>query len=350
MLPSFKKLCLLLISLVTLLSGCGKEPLYQSKNYIFGTLVDISIYDESDKKARAAAISVIQHLQRLHNQLHPWEMGSELAQLNDAFAHENRAVPISSNLAEIITSAKKLSVQSDGLFNPAIGGLIVTWGFQRDEFKAINVDKTAIQQWVTANPKMTDLVIENGKIYTKNNSVRLDLGGFAKGYALDIARQDLLDAGIKNALINLGGNIIALGQHGDKPWRVGIQHPREAGAIATLDLLDGWAIGTSGDYQRYFELNGKRYCHIIDPRTGYPVQGVEAVTVLIPPAINAGLLSDVASKPIFISVVGERLKAAKQMGVTDFMLIDGQGHVFATASMQQHITLTDPNAKLATLH
>ena len=165
-----------------------------------------------------------------------------------------------------------------------------------------------------------------------------------------MARQDLLGLGIKNALINLGGNIIALGQHNGKPWRVGIQHPRQPGAIATLDLLDGWAIGTSGDYQRYFELDGKRYCHIIDPRTGYPVQGVEAVTVLIPPANHAGLLSDVASKPIFISAPAQRLKAAQQMGVENVLLIDGKGDVYATPSMQKLLKMTEPNAKLATLH
>ena len=349
MMNRFLKLGLLALTTTLLIVGCGKENIYQSKSYVFGTLVDITIVGETDEKARAAASVVMQHFQALHNQLHPWEMGSELARLNDAFAHENQPVPISANLAEMIQSAQKLSTQSGGLFNPAIGGLIVTWGFQRDEFKAFKVDETAIKQWVQANPKITDLVIENGKILTKNNSVRLDLGGYAKGYALDMARRDLLAKGVNNALINLGGNIIALGQHGSKPWRVGIQHPRQAGAIATLDLPDGWAIGTSGDYQRYFELGGKRYCHIIDPRTGYPVQGVQAVTVLIPPSKNAGLLSDVTSKPIFISAPAERLKAAQQMGVENVLIIDGAGKVYATPSMQKHIMMTEPNAKLATL-
>ena len=350
MLNQFCKLGLLALTFALIVVGCTKEPLYQSKSYVFGTLVDITIYGENDETAREATNTVMQHFQALHNQLHPWEMGSELAKLNDAFAHENQPVPISANLAEIIQSAQQLSVQSGGLFNPAIGGLIVTWGFQRDEFKAFKVDETAIKQWVQANPKITDLVIENGMILTKNNSVRIDLGGYAKGYALDVARRDLQTKGIKNALINLGGNIIALGQHDGKPWRVGIQHPRQPGAIATVDLRDGWAIGTSGDYQRYFELDGKRYCHIIDPRTGYPVQGVEAVTVLIPPANHAGLLSDVASKPIFISAPAERLKAAQQMGVENVLLIDGKGDIYATPSMQKQLKMTEPNAKLATLH
>ncbi len=349
MISRLVKLCLLVLTLGLALAGCAKEPIYQTKSYVFGTLVDITIVGENEDKARAAASDVMQRFQALHNQLHPWEMGSELAALNDAFAHENQPVPISPSLAAIIGTAQQLATQSNGLFNPAIGGLIVTWGFQRDEFKPIKVDDITIKQWVAAKPALSDLVIQNGKIFTINNNVRLDMGGFAKGYALDMARRDLLQKGIKNALVNLGGNIIAIGQHGKKPWRVGIQHPRQAGAIAVLDLVDGWAIGTSGDYQRYFEQDGKRYCHIIDPRTGYPVQGVQAVTVLIPPAKNAGLLSDVTSKPIFISEKSQRLSVAKKMGVENVMLIDDKGQVFATPAMQKHIQLLDNHAPLATL-
>ena len=96
--------------------------------------------------------------------------------------------------------------------------------------------------------------------------------------------------GIRNALINIGGNILALGQHGDRPWRVGIQHPRKSGALATLDLHDGEAIGTSGDYQRYFMVGNVRYCHLIDPRSGYPVQGVQAVTILTRGAARRGVV------------------------------------------------------------
>ena len=110
--------------------------------------------------------------------------------------------------------------------------------------------------------------------------MQLDLGGYAKGYALDRAAELLRKQGIHNALINIGGNVLALGQHGNRPWRVGIQHPRKPGALATLELHDGEAIGTSGDYQRYFMLGKVRYCHLIDPRSGYPMQGVQAVTVL----------------------------------------------------------------------
>jgi thiamine biosynthesis lipoprotein len=186
---------------------------------------------------------------------------------------------------------------------------------------------------------MSDLVIEGTRISSRNPAVKLDLGGYAKGYALDLAVAYFRQQKVNSALINIGGNIIAIGMHGSHSWHVGIQHPRHAGAMATLDLPDGWAIGTSGDYQRYFELNGKRYCHIIDPRSGYPAMGVESVTVLIPPQQHAGALSDAASKPLFISGKEHWREAAQKLGVQYAMLVDENGAIQLTPEMQKRIRL-----------
>jgi thiamine biosynthesis lipoprotein len=184
---------------------------------------------------------------------------------------------------------------------------------------------------------MSDVVIEGVQSYSKNPVVQLDLGGYAKGYALDVAAEYLRSQQVKGALINIGGNIMAVGTHGGQPWRVGIQHPRKPGAIAALDLADGEAIGTSGDYQRFFMLDGRRYCHLIDPRTGYPAQGVQAVTVVIPRQEHAGTLSDVASKPAFIAGVQGWRAAAKAMGADNAMLIDGRGEIHLTAAMKKRL-------------
>ena len=323
--------------LFILLTSCSHEPLYQSQSYVFGTLVDISIYGESEPRARELANHVQQEFQRLHDSLHAWKEGSDLTRLNAAFAQGETPVPVSPELAQIIQDATTLSTRSNELFNPAIGNLIKLWGFQRDEYSPVNIDADAINALVKQAPRMSDIVIGHGAVYSKNPTVRLDLGGYAKGYALDKAAAYLRQQGVKNALINIGGNIIALGQHGDHPWRVGIQHPRQPGPIAMLDLPDSWAIGTSGDYQRYFELDGKRYCHIIDPRTGYPAPDTQAVTILVPPAANAGTLSDVASKPIFISNAGDKAQAAQMMGITNYMVIDAQGKIFVSAEMRRRL-------------
>lgn len=326
-----------------LLSGCRNEaPVYEEKGYVFGTQVEVTIYGEDDARARAAAASVMHEFQRLHTMLHAWQP-SELRELNAAFARGNDK-QASSELEAILQDAARLSAQSEGLFNPAIGGLIEAWGFQADDFKGPPPDGKKIAALVKANPQMSDISVVDIRgvkaASSRNRAVQLDLGGYAKGYALDRAAELLKRQGIHNALVNIGGNILALGQHGDRPWRVGIQHPRKPGPLATLELHDGEAVGTSGDYQRFFEFAGRRYCHVIDPRTGLPVQGVQAATILTHGA-QAGVRSDAASKPLFISGVAGWRAAAARMGVDEALLVDETGDVHVTAAMQKRLEFTD---------
>lgn len=337
----------LLIS-VLCLSGCDKEPLYQEQGYVFGTLVDVTIYGDTDAHAKLAAAEVMHEFQRLHNQLHAWQP-SEITNLNKAIA-QGKPFIATPELADMLQNAARLSEQSQGLFNPAIGHLVELWGFHADDFKPVQPDPKEIKKWVVSNPKMSDLVfstpVQTGvPVSSTNRAVQLDLGGYAKGYALDRAVDILHQDGIHNALINIGGNIIAMGQHGQHPWRVGIQHPRKSGALAILQLHDGEAIGTSGDYQRYFMLNGMRYCHLIDPRSGYPMQGVEAVTILTHGA-HAGVLSDAASKPLFIAGVAGWRAAAVQMNLNEAMLVDQQATVYLTGDLQKRLEFTDKSIKL----
>lgn len=340
------------------LNAFNKEPLYHFQSYIFGTLVDVTIYNVPEEQARQHSNQIFADFQQLHQQLHAWKpvtgnQTSELEQLNQAFAQGKQAVDVSPLLAHMLQESKALSMQSNGLFNPAIGHLISAWGFQRDEFSPIDIDDNKIQSLVHANPQMTDIVVKDQQAFSSNPAVSLDFGGYAKGYALDMAVDYLRRQQVKNALINIGGNVIAIGQRGKKPWRVGIQHPRQPSAIATLNLPDGWAIGTSGDYQRFFTLDGKRYCHMIDPRTGYPVQHTQAVTVLIPPQTalqtQAGVLSDVASKPIFIEPLENKTKAAAMFDVQNFMYIDQQSNITVSKDMAKKLQWLDAHVKFATL-
>ncbi|MEY4928773.1 MAG: hypothetical protein RL279_512 [Pseudomonadota bacterium] len=336
----------LALLLSMMLCSCFKAPLFHSQSYVFGTLVDISIYGETDERAATLANHVHQDLQNLHRRLHAWkpasvEQLSELGQVNAAFA-QGRSLTVAPDLAAMLMEAQQLSAQSDGLFNPALGHLIGTWGFQRDEFSPQPIATRAIQKWRDAKPSMADIVIEGERIHSNNRAVKLDLGGYAKGYALDRAAAYLRQQGVQHALINIGGNIIAMGQYGDQPWRVGIQHPRLPNAMATLDLHDGWAIGTSGDYQRYFMLDDQRYCHIIDPRTGYPAKHMQSVTVLVPPQAvwkaGAGVLSDVASKPLFIAGNAQSEHYANIFAIQDYLLIDDNavGYVSSTLAKKLH--------------
>jgi thiamine biosynthesis lipoprotein len=332
--------------IVLSLAACGNKelPTYEEQGYVFGTLVEVSVYGEDETKARKAVASVMQEFQRLHDLLHAWKP-SALSDLNAAIA-KGESREVTPEIAAMLKDASQLSAQSDGLFNPSIGGLVRLWGFHADEFKAVLPDEKQIAALVAAKPQMSDLVFSaapDGKgelVGSRNKAVLLDLGGYAKGYALDRAAELLKQQGIHNALINIGGNVLALGQHGDRAWRIAIQHPRKPGPIATMELHDGEAIGTSGDYQRYFEIGGKRYCHLIDPRSGQPTQGVQAVTILTH-GPRAGTLSDAPSKPLFISgMVGWR-DIARKMNLSEALLIDGGGVVHLTAAMQKRLEFAD---------
>ncbi len=338
----FYSICLI----ATALSACGSGPSPAIESYVFGTMVSISLPDQSAERAQQLASEVNHEFSQLHQQLHAWQSDSELSQLNRAIA-AGQSMQVSPLLAHMLRQTQQLSAQSDALFNPAIGQLIGLWGFHRDEFSPVKINPEHIQRLLNTHPDMSQLHIDGQQISSSNSAVQLDFGGYAKGYALDVAANYLRTQGVRNALVNIGGNIIALGQHQQRAWQVGIQHPRQSGTLATVDLPDGWAIGTSGDYQRYFMLEGQRYCHIIDPRSAYPVQATQSVTVLIPPSASAGVLSDVASKPIFIAQdESARVRAAKQMGVDHFLIVDANGDIFISAAMQKRLHWSKPPAHL----
>ncbi len=329
---------LLIVAVALLVVACGREPLYQQQAFVFGTQVEISIYGADDAKARAASAAVLQEFDRMHRAFHAWQP-SPVTELNAAFARGERH-QVSPELAAAIRSATRYAEASDNLFNPAIGRLIALWGFQSDEFKPQLPAAQAIAALVQANPRMSDITVDaDGWASSRNPAVQLDFGGYAKGLALDHALQILRARGIQNALVNIGGNLIALGRHGARPWHVGVQHPRRPGAVLELDLNDGEAIGTSGDYQRFFELGGKRYCHIIDPRSGYPAMHTQSLTVLVPAGADAGLRSDVASKPGFIVGAPGWETQLKRMGIEAAMLVDESGKIALTKTLAKRARL-----------
>ena len=304
------------------LAACSQPPLVQQQAYVFGTLVDVSVYGAPEAQARQATAAVLARFDELHRTLHAWQP-SDLSRLNTALSKSERA-PVTAELAAMLHDAQALSIQSNDLFNPGIGGLIALWGFHADTPLAKVPDTAVIARWVKAAPRMSNLHIENNTVWSDNPAVQLDLGGYAKGYALDEAARILKAHGIRHALVNIGGNLIALGRHGKQAWRIGIQHPRSPGMLATLDLHDGEALGTSGDYQRFFEVDGKRYSHLIDPRTGYPATGMQSVTVLVGGA-HAGTRSDAVSKPLFIGGAAHLADNAARMGVTGYLAVDAAG-------------------------
>lgn len=353
--PFWLLVCACLIGSL-LLSACARqdEALLRQESFVFGTRVEVLVHGAAAEQERgsAAIAEVLQEFDRLHRTFHAWQP-SQLTALNEALA-AGKTLTVSKELAELALEAQQVAAQGDYLFDPGIGQLIALWGFQDDEFKPQLPDAKKLAQWRAAQPSIKDLQIQGRRISSRKRSVALDFGGYLKGVALDRAAAIFKEQGIHNALINIGGNVMALGSKGGKPWRVGIQHPRAPEPLASLDLHDGEAIGTSGDYQRYFELDGQRYCHLLDPRSGAPSQASQAVTILISPEADrpavggVGMRSDALSKPLFIA--GENwLAQADKLGVTQALRINAAGVMQVTPAMQARLKMERNDLKIEVL-
>ncbi|MDB4039883.1 FAD:protein FMN transferase [Methylophilaceae bacterium] len=328
---------LLLYFLISFLFGCSDNKIHNSKDFIFGTLIDIKIYGESKINAEKVSNDIFNEFHRLHKLLHPWDK-SLITDINNAISEKKF---ISINNDEVITilrDAQRLENQTQNLFNPSIGKLIKLWGFHSNNYDQETIpNKETIQQLVSSNPSMQSIKIENGVLKSNNKNVQIDLGGYAKGYALDQAKKILIQNNVENALINIGGNILAFGKHGERNWVVGIQNPRKPNALATINLKPGWAIGTSGDYQRYIMVNNQRYSHLINPQTGYPGSKTQSATVLIAPSEYSGVLSDVFSKPLFITSKENKANIAKLLNIKNFLIVMDDKSILISESLNKKI-------------
>ncbi|MCO8144602.1 FAD:protein FMN transferase [Rhodovulum tesquicola] len=300
--------------------------------YVFGTLVEMEIRGESPARAEAATAALGRLLQALHDDWHAWRPGA-LGDLNAAIAR-GEALTVDPGLAEVLRTGRRLSCDSGGLFDPAIGGLIGLWGFHADTAPTgAPPTRGDIAAHLDARPRMTDLRIEGTVVSSSNPAVQLDLGGFAKGVALDLAAAELRASGIANAVLNAGGDVNVIGTHGKRPWRVAIRDPFVWGAVAAVSLRSGEVLYTSGNYERYFEDQGERFAHIIDPRTGYPVREIVSVSVLD----TDGARADAAATALAVAGPTDWARVASAMGVSAVLIITEDGRLVATPAMMDRI-------------
>lgn len=324
--------------LIAALIGCSAadDPTHHREFLVFGTLVELTIYGVDADTARKAGDLIEWETLDMHRRWHAWEPG-ELQRLNTQLA-AGRDYRAPADILALVSEANRLSVLSHGLFNPTIGQLVDLWGFHADEYDGFNPPTaSAVQSLVEQHPSATDITIDKQTIRSGNPAVRYDLGGIAKGYAIDRMMERMTAMGIRNAMLNTGGDLRAIGQPGGRPWRIGIRHPRKAGAVlATIELDGDASVFTSGDYERFYEADGRRYHHIIDPRSGYPVTGTSSVTVIHSLATTA----DAAATALFVAGPKEWPAIAAAMGIEQVLRVDHEGTIFITPAMQKRVTFS----------
>lgn len=333
----FKHLRSLVIISALILVAC-KQPVnsYKSVIFTFGTEVDIEFISDSKQVADQVIDAITRDFLKMHILWHPWKKGplartNQLCALTGTFTSAPSVIPV-------IQEAQRLAIASEHLFNPAIGKLVDIWGFHKDDYE-FNQPPTpqAIQQLLTANPRMTDISIKGVRMTCNNPALRIDLGGIAKGYAIEQVLKNITKKyGIKNIIINAGGDLKALGKKVNRPWRVGIRDPFAATrtAMAVIETNGEESVFTSGNYERYYKAQNKTWHHIIDPRTGYPARGSVSVTVIHPNATTA----DAAATALFVAGPKHWYRIAKKMGIKYVMLIDSKGQIYMNPAMQRRIT------------
>jgi len=315
------------------LTACNSsKKAYYEQFEEFHTLIDVSIWDVDDETGSQAVADIIKDFAYLNRAWHAWKPGS-LSRVNGLLPNGEK-ISIGPVLIPLIKQGRELAERSGNRFNPAIGQLLKLWGFESDDLpKGPPPDPAAIKALLDKNPTMQDLELDGVELQSRNPAVRLDFGAFAKGYAVDLAIQHLQQMGINNAIVNAGGDLRAIGSHGNRPWRIGIRNPRGEGVLASVDALQDESIFTSGDYERYYDYQGQRYHHIIDPHSGYPARGVTSVTVFDHQAGKA----DAAATAIFVAGVKDWYQVAKQMGVSGVLLVAADGTIYMTPNLKQRV-------------
>ncbi len=321
--------------LLLLLCSCGSADrhLHHVRFYAMGTMVEVLLWEPDDEKARTAQELIRRELIAWGQRWDPWLPGSDLNRLNLSLQAPS-AVPVGAPLLGLIRSSLDYYHNSQGLFHPALGALVREWGFHEGELTGQFPSAARLEDFVGRLAQLDGVSIE-GNLLRGGEGLQFDFGGFAKGYAIDLLLRQLRSQGVENAVLNVGGDLRAIGQRGTRPWNIGIRHPRTQGVVASVSIERDESVFTSGDYERFFIHRGQRYHHILDPRTGWPARGFISVTVIQQQAKTA----DAAATALFVAGPAQWRQVAGRMGIDQALLIEENGSIHVTERMRRRIKL-----------
>ena len=320
------KRLLALVLAFLLLTGCAGRPGWQETEFFaMDTVMKLRLY--GGEEPTEVFGTVIRSVSAMENVLSVTKEESAVARLN-----KGEAVTPSENLRILLEKSIALSERTNGCLDPTIYPLVKLWGFTTGEYR---VPEESELQNALKTIGSQHIRFENDMISLKNGA-QLDFGAVAKGYAAEVCADLIREAGC-SGILTLGGNIQTVGEKPDgSDWRVGITDPEQPeGSIAALSLQGSNAVVTSGGYQRYFEENGVRYSHIIDPATGYPVQGdLSSVTIVA----QSGFLADGLSTALYVMGLEGAIEFWRESDDFEMVLITQEGEIHVSEGLRDRFS------------
>ncbi len=307
-----------LMTLALLFGGPTHAGWHKQHADVMGTRVTVELYHADEAQARQAILAVLDEMHRIDAEMSPYIESSQLSRLNrDA---SRRAVPVSNELFSLLRRSVRFSEMTDGAFDITFASV----GYLYDYRQSRRPDAGQIKAFVDLI-NYHNLVLDDRTrtIRFGKKGVRIDLGGIAKGHAVDNCIAILQRHGIENALVTAGGDSRLIGDRWGRPWTIGIRDPRSASEVIALLPLVDVAVSTSGDYERYFEEGGVRYHHIIDPESGDSARELQSATIIGPDATT----TDALSTSVFVLGLARGMALVNRLPGIDAILVDSTGNM-----------------------
>jgi thiamine biosynthesis lipoprotein len=295
-----------------------------------GTSIEITLQGGDEEVSQKVALQAFEEIKRIEQLMSPWIETSDVSRLNRSAGKE--WVKVSLETFEVIQKSQKISGLSGGAFDITIAPLTQLWRMARE--KGVPPAPEEIKNLMGLVNFKNLLVHSDGNAYLKKKGMAIDLGGIAKGYAVDRTFETLTALGYKNLIVNAGGDLRVGGFKNNQPWSIGIQDPRDFRKIMAKISISDSAIATSGDYEKFFIYQDRRYHHILNPKTGYPAEECQSVTILC----KDGMTADGLATAVFVlgSVMGYDL-CQKMKGV-ECLIVDREGKALMTPGLKDLIS------------
>lgn len=306
-----------------LLNSCAKEPVYhivQSTRFAMGTIIEITVLDTSELKANEAIGEAFNEILRIASLFYEGNPRSPLYTFNNRKNNET-SMPV--EILELIQRSLNISEKTNGAFDITVGVLLSLYRFSGDSL--VPPDSSSVKDLLPyVGYKNLTTNFEKSTLTTIYSKARITTGGIAKGYAVDRAIDILLARGVAGALVNAGGDLRVIPRKDGKLWRVGIQNPRKENDIIDVIEISNGAVTTSGDYQKYYFYKNRRIHHLLNPKTGFPADSCQSVTVIAP----ITELADALATGLFVAGVTAGLDIIKKYPNCEALWVRADGKTF----------------------